>query len=144
MENAHMSNLRQEDVNVADELDWWADQEITPWEKDKTSGPTPELWATWESCHGVALRIAYVTMFQTKEKLAEIAAGYERSGEWDEFLDSFEYSAGFFREMAHTIESAQMRLLVGGAVYAKNPERFLPKKGEKPRLHVVSNRRHAN
>jgi hypothetical protein len=39
--------------------------------------------------------------------------------------------------MAKTIEGAQMRVLVGAAVYGKNPEMFPPKKGEKPLLRVV-------
>jgi hypothetical protein len=71
----------------------------------------------WNSEHGAMLRVSCSVMMMTKDALANLAGSFERDGKFDEALASYDGSIKFFTDMAKTVQTAKMRLLIGSAVY---------------------------
>jgi hypothetical protein len=105
----------------------WASVKIVPWEKTATTGPSREQWEKWNNEHGAMLRIACATMALNKNELADAAAVFDDDiAGWDELQSSYDRSIAFFKDMAKTIEAAQLRFLVGAHVHLLRMEEGKP------------------
>jgi hypothetical protein len=135
MEESLMSDTDGWPDDPEEELNWYAKQEIIPWDRSPTPGPSHKQWMEWEKSHGEALRLACMIMMCTKEQLGDLVEEYERDGGFELLLDTLEHSAGFFKSMAKTIEGAQARIFVGAGVYSQRPNN--PPLKRKPQLSVV-------